>query len=139
MHLDGDRYELTNQVQMECQYPGQTMMVALAIILNFKDLVAANYRSGDCADALASSKVPGAGDAVCNALRELEKGVREDLDAKTMISSLHECWRDYAGHQSAYANRVEAGLRRAEPFENEFAARWNRWKSASKAAMSEPA
>ncbi|ONF42589.1 hypothetical protein BTO32_15390 [Marinobacter lutaoensis] len=128
--------DLENQVQLSCEYPGQTLMVALAIILNYDNMQSAQDKGAEYSNALECNMVPGAGDAVCIALHELEKGVSKDLDANQMIAQLHARWSEYAGHQKSYKDRVESGIKKAMPFEAEFRSRWDLWKSRSQLGMS---
>ena len=126
-----DSNELINQVQFQCQYPGQTMMVSLAIMLNFESLQEAKSTGNTFTKAAESSYIPGAGCAVGNALDMLTEGVTLDDDADTIIQKMHERWRRYAGHQESYRDDVEPGLAKAAAFEQEFKERWDAWKAAS--------
>lgn len=44
---------------------------------------------------------------------------------------MNNAWRGYAGHQKAYADRVEPGLEKALPFVDQFRLRWEDFKSKS--------
>lgn len=131
MLLAGNVSDLINQVQLACEYPGQTMMVSLAIMLNFDDMVAAKEKGDTFARAAECQMVPGAGDAVGIALHQLESGIRSDLDSREMIEKLHARWSEYAGHQASYADRVTPGVIKAKVFESEFDTVWADWKSRS--------
>lgn len=131
MKLTNGVGHLINRVQMDCQYPGQTMMVALAILFNFNDLKSAKEKGKTFSRASECGAIPGAGDAVSIALYELEEGIGRDLSSSEMIQRLNERWSQYAGNQSCYAEAVHCGLEKAKPYESEFVKRWGEWKERS--------
>ena len=131
MRIDSGMSELQVSVQMNCQYPGQTMMVALAIMLSYPSLIEAKQKGVTFSEASENSAIPGAGCAVQLALKKLSEGVLEEKSSASMVEEFTSAWRDYAGGQSSYSKDVEPGLTKASLFEDEFIQRWDSWKAAS--------
>lgn len=131
MYIDSNMSKIMNEVQIECEYPGQTMMVALAIMLNFDNYQDARSKGTTFTKAAESMVVPGAGCAVWKALDALKHGIVNNLDSKSMVDYCKVKWEEYAGHQESYKSAIEPGNKRAEPFIEEFSSRWNEWKQHS--------
>lgn len=131
MYLDSNMPKIMNEVQIECEYPGQTMMVALAIMLSFENYQEARSKGNTFTKAAESMTVPGAGCAVWKGLDALKHGIENDLDAETMVDYCNVKWEEYAGHQESYKSAIEPGNKRAEPFIEDFTSRWNKWKQES--------
>jgi len=131
MYFDPNAPKLNNDVQIECEYPGHTMMVALAIMLNFENYQEARSKGNTFTKAAESGAIPGAGCAVWKGLDALKHGIENDLDAETMVDYCNVKWEEYAGHQESYKSAIEPGNKRAEPFIEEFTSRWNKWKQES--------
>lgn len=132
-----DYLDLQNMILAECEYPGQTMLVALAVTLAFSSLGEAMSRQGTVAplgrtytNASCSSMVPGASCAVYKALNTLESGVRDKLDADEMLAKLHESWREYV-EGTFFEDRYRIGLAKAQPFEKFFRQHWGIWRNIS--------
>lgn len=128
MYIDENTTDLMLKVQTECEYPGHTMMVAFAIVLNFESFQEASSKGNEFKKAHESQKVPGAGCAVTKAMKAIEYGIQNDLDGIAMADHCKEAWKEYAGHQDAYADKVEEGNERANPYIQDFVSYWNEWK-----------
>lgn len=129
--------DLQHMVIAECEYPGHTLMVALAITLEFSSLGEATRKNVPdqpygprYTAASASPMVPGAGCAVYRTLDLLEAGVREGLDAEQMIEKLSDEWRDYV-EGTAFADRHLVGIAKSMPFEHFFRHHWGIWRNIS--------
>jgi len=131
MYISPKNSKIVNNVQIQCEYPGQTMMVALAIMLNFDSFQDASSKGNTFPKASECLSVPGAGCAVRGALHVLKQGVSNDLDAQAMVEHCKAKWEEYAGHQDSYKDRIKPGNERAEPFVKEFMSRWEEWKQKS--------
>lgn len=132
-----DYTDLQNMVNSECEYPGQTLMVALAITLEFSSLGDAQKKASSdpsshasCNLAERSSMIPGATCAVQTAIDILSVGVRDDLDCDSMVSRLHEAWFKYVSG-STFKGQYKIGLAKAQPFEKFFRQHWGIWKNIS--------
>lgn len=123
---------LVDRVQLDCEYPGQTLMVALGIMLNFDSIDEAKGKGNTFSRASECGAVPGAGDAVSSTLTLLDDGVSGGVDGNTMVQRFTDHWCDYAGHQPPYADRVGPGLTRAQPYIDEFLSRWPEWSGQAK-------
>jgi hypothetical protein len=118
---------LKDRVQLDCEYPGQTMMVALGIMLNFASIEEASGKGNTFSRASECGAVPGAGDAVSSTLTLLKDGVDEKCSGEEMVRRFIDHWSEYAGHQPPYADRVAPGLTKARPYIPEFLSRWDSW------------
>lgn len=131
MFLDSNMPKIMNEVQIECEYPGHTMMVALAIMLNFENYQEARSKGKEFTKASEAPTIPGAGCAVWKALDALKHGIENDFDSESMVDYCKVKWEEYAGHQEIYKSAVDPGNKRAEPFIKAFASEWNKWKQVS--------
>lgn len=129
--------DLQNLVIAECEYPGQTLMVALAITLEFSSLGEAKKLNeskdpfgAKCTSAASSQMVPGAGCAVYTALDALEEGVRNNLSSDDMVMKLREVWYDYVQNTS-FEDRFKIGMAKAFSFEHFFRHHWGIWRNIS--------
>lgn len=88
-------------------YPGHPLVLATAIMKVFPSYAEANQPSGHgCCEALADSRIPGAGDHVGAAMRVLELGTK-GVDSDAMVAYAADYWdRGQAGGHSKY---VQAG------------------------------
>lgn len=120
--------ELTGQWPV---YPGHPLVLATAIMRVFSTYAEANRPTGHgYCQALADSRIPGAGDHVAAAMRTLELGARgEDVDAMIAHASLY--WEH--GQAGGHVKNVAAGKAQAEKVEPHFrtiASEWFKQTSA---------
>lgn len=130
--MNSEKNDLKSAVQLNCQYPGQTMMVSLAIMLNYPTLEDAAKKGITFSSASENSNICGAGCAIQLALKVLSEGVLQDKSSNEMINDCASAWRDYAGGQKYYEKYVAIGIEKAERFIEEFVNSWDIWKAASK-------
>lgn len=131
------KVDLQNLVMRECEYPGQTLMVALAITLAFPSYQKASYRPEPktpmgmtCTQASGSEWVPGSGTAVYRALDLLKEGILLNLSGDDMVTRLHEEWSKSV-ENSSFEDRLKIGMAKAMPFEDVFKKHWGIWKNIS--------
>lgn len=106
-------------------YPGHPLVLATAIMNVFPDFAAANKptQHGWC-EALADSRIPGAGDHVGAAMRVLKLGA-EGASADAMVESARDYWD--RGNAGGHIKNVQAGQeqsRAVEPHFRELARAW---------------
>lgn len=106
-------------------YPGHPLVLATAIMKVFPDFASANTRTehGWC-QALADSRIPGAGDHVGAAMRVLTLGV-EGADVDAMVKYAEDYW--YRGNAGGHLKNVQAGQEQARTIESHFRDLANVW------------
>ena len=129
--------DLQNMVLAHCEYPGQTLMVALAITLEFSSLGEAiemnvpDQPFGPRYTAASSSTmVPGAGCAVYRTLDLLKAGVEKRLEAEQMMELFREEWKEYLSGTS-FEDRYQIGIAKSLNFEHFFRHHWGIWRNIS--------
>ncbi|MEQ6436242.1 hypothetical protein V8Z74_14605 [Comamonas sp. w2-DMI] len=107
--------ELTGQWPV---YPGHPLVLATAIMRVFSSFTEANQATGHgYCQALADSRIPGAGDHVGAAMRALELGARgQDVDA--MVAYAKQYWEH--GQAGGHVKNVADGKAQAEKIEPHF-------------------
>jgi hypothetical protein len=105
-------------------YPGHPLVLATAIMKVFPSFAEANAPSGHgWCEALADSRIPGAGDHVGAAMRTLELGTREGVDAMVVYACSYWDRGQAGGHVNYVAEGAEQAMA-IEPHFRALAARW---------------
>lgn len=129
--------DLQNMVIAQCEYPGQTLLVALAITLEFSSLGEALEKEKSTQPfgpsytaASRSPMVPGAGCAVYRTLDFLKQGVAERLEAEQMMELFRQEWKEYLSGTS-FEDRYQIGIAKSLNFEHFFRHHWAIWRNIS--------
>lgn len=121
--------ELTGQGPV---YPGHPLVLATAIMRVFSNYTEANQPSGHgWCQALADSRIPGAGDHVGAAMRTLEMGALGQ-DANAMVAYASQYWE--SGNAGGHLQNVADGKAQAEKIEPHFRAIAATWFKLEQAA-----
>lgn len=120
--------ELTGQWPV---YPGHPLVLATAIMHVFSTYAEANRPTGHgYCQALADSRIPGAGDHVGAAMRTLELGAHgQDVDAMVAYASLYWEHGQAGGHEKNVAEG-KAQAEKVEPYFRSIASEWFKQTSA---------
>jgi len=122
--MDGDLF-IKKHTGNYMIYPGHPLVLACAIMHQFKGIEAAIDRQGlGYEAAMASNNIPGAGCHVHAALTVLKKGA-EGCSVDEMVLHANEYW--VRGNAGGHDKNVEAGIDQAKALEKWFREHITEW------------
>ena len=122
---------LNKKVKDSCVYPGQTMLVALSLMLNFRTLCDAMRPGVTIAQGQECKAIPGTTASIANAITVLKHAIESNLSAEATVRALQERWKVSSLSQFQCEAFTERTLNEAKVFESEIIKRWENWKASS--------